>query len=251
MVKILKFEEVSLTYQSSNGEIEALKNINFDVNAGELVSIVGISGSGKSSLLSLVSGLIKPTKGSIYINDNIIKNITNKTGYMLQKDNLLNWRTIEKNVMLGLEITKKNKKENIEFSKKLLKTYGLWEFRNKYPNQISGGMRQRTALIRTLSIKPEILLLDEAFSALDYQTRLLVANDVFNILKKENKTAIIVTHDITEALSMSDKIIILSKRPGTVKLEMELEFKNIPPLKRREEDLFHKYFNKIWKELDI
>ncbi len=190
MKKILEVKNICKTYQAKNGEIEALKNISFDIKEGEYISIIGPSGCGKSTLLSIISGLENKTSGEIYIDG--------KIGYMLQKDNLLEWRTIYKNVLLGLEIQKENTLENREYVEKLLKKYGLYEFKEKYPAQLSGGMRQRVALIRTLAIRPKILLLDEAFSALDYQTRLMVTEDIFKILKAENITALMVTHDISE-----------------------------------------------------
>ena len=190
MKKILEVKNICKTYQAKNGEIEALKNISFDIKEGEYISIIGPSGCGKSTLLSIISGLENKSSGEIYIDG--------KIGYMLQKDNLLEWRTIYKNVLLGLEIQKENTLENREYVEKLLKKYGLYEFKEKYPAQLSGGMRQRVALIRTLAIRPKILLLDEAFSALDYQTRLMVTEDIFKILKSENITALMVTHDISE-----------------------------------------------------
>ena len=190
MKKILEVKNICKTYQAKNGEIEALKNISFDIKEGEYISIIGPSGCGKSTLLSIISGLENKSSGEIYIDG--------KIGYMLQKDNLLEWRTIYKNVLLGLEIQKENTLENREYVEKLLKKYGLYEFKEKYPAQLSGGMRQRVALIRTLAIRPKILLLDEAFSALDYQTRLMVTEDIFKNLKAENITALMVTHDISE-----------------------------------------------------
>ena len=190
MKKILEVKNICKTYQSQNGEIEALKNISFDINEGEYISIIGPSGCGKSTLLSIIASLESKSSGKIYING--------KIGYMLQKDNLLEWRTIYRNVLLGLEIQKEDTLENRKYVEELLKKYGLYEFKDKYPTQLSGGMRQRVALIRTLAIRPKILLLDEAFSALDYQTRLMVTEDIFKILKAENITALMVTHDISE-----------------------------------------------------
>jgi len=258
MNEILRFQNVSLTYQAENGEIEALKDINFTIYEGELVAIIGPSGCGKSTLLSLIAGLEKPTSGKIFIQNEEVTGISTKTGYMLQKDNLLSWRTIAGNVFLGLEIlgALSNKKDAALarlYAENLLKSYGLWEFADKRPSQLSGGMRQRAALIRTLASKPELLLLDEAFSALDYQTRLCVVDDVCNILRREKKTAVIVTHDIPESISMADRIIILSKRPGSVKTDITLDFNptNDAPLKRRENPLFRQYFNKIWNDLDV
>ena len=193
MKEVLKLKKVSKRYQAKNGEVEALSNINFSVKEGEFVSIIGPSGCGKSTLLSIIAGLEPKTEGDIQIDGN--------TGYMLQKDSLLEWRSIYDNVLFGLEIGHKRTKENEAYVIELLKKYGLYEFKDKYPTQLSGGMRQRAALIRTLAIKPNILLLDEAFSALDYQTRIMVTNDIFQILKNENITAVIVTHDISEGIS--------------------------------------------------
>ncbi len=245
MKEVLKLKKVSKRYQAKNGEVEALSNINFSVKEGEFVSIIGPSGCGKSTLLSIIAGLEPKTEGDIQIDGN--------TGYMLQKDSLLEWRSIYDNVLFGLEIGHKKTKENEAYVLDLLKKYGLYEFKDKYPTQLSGGMRQRAALIRTLAIKPNILLLDEAFSALDYQTRIMVTNDIFQILKNENITAVIVTHDISEAISMSDRVIVLSKRPATVKNihNIEFEMDNRNPINCRESPKFSKYFDTIWKELDV
>lgn len=244
MKKILEVKNICKTYQAENGETEALKDINFEVEEGEYVSIIGPSGCGKSTLLSIIAGLESKTSGEIRING--------KIGYMLQKDNLLEWRTIYKNVLLGLEIQKINTPENKKYAEELLKKYGLYEFKDKYPTQLSGGMRQRVALIRTLAIRPNILLLDEAFSALDYQTRLMVTEDVYKILKNENITTMMVTHDISEAISMSDRVIVLSHRPATVKkiYDIDFEMENRTPLNCREKPKFSQYFNIMWKELD-
>lgn len=248
--EVLRFEDICLTYQGKNSEVEALKNINFKVNQGQLVSIVGPSGCGKTTLLSLIAGLEDYTTGKIFINGKESKGLNSTVGYMLQRDSLLSWRTIRSNALLGLEIRKMLTAENIEYVDHLLKAYGLWEFRNSHPGQLSGGMRQRAALIRTMATKPNLLLLDEAFSALDYQTRLVVADDVTSILKRENKTAVIVTHDISESITMSSRIIVLSKRPGQVRLDINLDFKT-SGLERREEPQFREYFNLIWKEIDL
>ena len=243
-MEILNLKNVGLTYFSNNGETQALKDITFSVNSGEFVSIVGPSGCGKTTVLSLISGLINATSGKIVLPENAF------VGYMFQKDNLLEWRTILGNVYLGLELQNKKTKENIEYVNNLLKKYNLWEFRNKYPNQLSGGMRQRVALIRTLALRPSILLLDEAFSALDYQTRLKVCDDVYSIIKAENLTAILVTHDISEAISLSDKIIILSSRPAVVKKEIKVNLSHIKnPFERRETQEANAYFEEIWREL--
>ncbi len=253
MKDLLKICEVSKKYQAKNGEIDALHDINFKVSQGELVSIIGPSGCGKSTLLSIIAGLEEKNSGAIYIDGEESEGISPKIGYMLQKDSLLEWRTIYKNVIFGLEVRRINTAENRAYVEQLLKKYHLYEFKDKYPSQLSGGMRQRVALIRTLAIKPKILLLDEAFSALDYQTRIMVTKDIYEILKNEKVTTLMVTHDISEAISMSDRIIILTKRPATVKtiykIEFEMEGRN--PLSVRESPKFSKYFDSIWKELDV
>ena len=253
MREVLKLKNVNKTYQAKNGEIEALRDINFSVEEGEFVSIIGPSGCGKSTLLSIIAGLEKKSSGKIYIDEIETENVSSKIGYMLQKDSLLEWRTIYNNVIFGLEITHRKTKENEEYVKKLLKKYNLYEFKDKYPSQLSGGMRQRVALIRTLAIRPEILLLDEAFSALDYQTRIMVTKDIYSILKNENITTVMVTHDISEAISMSDRVIVLSKRPATVKKvhTIDFEMENRDPMNCRKSPKFSKYFDSLWKELEV
>ena len=253
MRELLKIENISKMYQAKNGEIEALKDINFTVDNGEFVSIIGPSGCGKSTLLSIIAGLEEKTSGKLYIDGEESNGITSKIGYMLQKDSLLEWRSIYKNVIFGLEMKKINTPENRKYVEELLKKYHLYEFKDKYPSQLSGGMRQRVALIRTLAIKPKILLLDEAFSAIDYQTRLMVTKDIYNIIKNENVTTLMVTHDISEAISMSDRIVVLSERPATVKTihTIDFEMENRNPLNVRESPKFSKYFDSIWKELDV
>lgn len=253
MKEILKLENLSKKYQAKNGETNAVNNVSFGINEGEFVSIIGPSGCGKSTILSMIAGLEEKTSGKIYIEGKEVIGTCNEVGYMLQKDSLLEWRTIYDNVMIGLEIRHIKTKENEEYTKQLLKKYHLDEFKDKYPGQLSGGMRQRVALIRTLAVKPKLLLLDEAFSALDYQTRLMVTKDVYEILKKEHKTALIVTHDISEAIAMSDRIIVLSNRPAYVKRieKIDFEIPNRDPLNCRESPKFSKYFDLLWKELEI
>ncbi|MCL1989943.1 MAG: ABC transporter ATP-binding protein [Defluviitaleaceae bacterium] len=251
MKEVLKFEGVGLTYQTISGEVKALHDINFSVRDKELVSIIGPSGCGKTTVLSLIAGLVKPTKGQILLNGKEMKGDALGVGYMLQRDSLLDWRTIRSNTQLGLELCGKLEDNHLKNVDKLLKTYGLWDFKDKYPRELSGGMRQRVALIRTLAIKPDLLLLDEAFSALDYQTRLLVVDDVYNILRQENKSAIMVTHDIAEGISMADRVIVLSKRPGSISQDIKLDFKqDETPLERRSSSAFQSYFNDIWREFD-
>ena len=253
MEYIVEIKNLGKKYQSLNGEINALENINFSIRKGDFISIVGPSGCGKSTLLSLISGLIPKTYGRVIINGRKSPDVPDEIGYMLQKDQLFEWRTILENALLGLEIRKTLTKRTKEDVVQLLATYGLFEFKDKYPSQLSGGMRQRAALIRTLATKPEILLLDEAFSGLDYQTRLAVTEDIYFIIKKEGKTAILVTHDIAESISMSDRVIVLTKRPGRVKAvhEINLSCKNRTPLSSREAPEFRHYFNIIWRELDV
>lgn len=253
MKKILEVKGISKKYQSKENEILAIENINFRVEKGEFVSIIGPSGCGKSTLLSIIAGLEEKTSGEIYIEGEKVENISEKIGYMLQKDCLLEWRTIFSNTMLGLEIKGKNKEEGKMYVENLLKKYNLYEFKDKYPSELSGGMRQRVALIRTLAVKPKILLLDEAFSALDYQTRIMVTNDIYSILKKENMTAIMVTHDISEAISMSDRILVLSKRPGRIKdiHKIDFDIPNRNPINCRQSPKFSQYFDTLWKELGV
>ena len=253
MKEVLKLENICKTYQAKNGETEALRNVNFSINEGEFASIIGPSGCGKSTILSIAAGLEKKSSGKIYIDGIETEDVSSKIGYMLQRDSLLEWRTIYNNVLFGLEITHRKTKENEEYVRELLKKYNLYEFRDKYPTQLSGGMRQRVALIRTLAIRPEILLLDEAFAALDYQTRMMVTKDIYNILKNENITTLMVTHDISEAISMSDKVIVLTKRPATVKKieTIDFEIENRDPMNCRKSSKFSKYFDSLWKELDV
>lgn len=247
-MSFLEIENIGLTYQTPTGQTEAVKDVSFSVEKGEFVSIVGPSGCGKSTILSCIAGLNKVSRGNIQLMGRRIDGIDNRTGYMFQSDNLLPWRTIYKNVMLGAEI--QGKKECGQYAEELLKKYGLWEFRDAYPSNLSGGMRQRTALIRTLAVRPQLLLLDEAFSALDYQSRINVSADVYNILKNEGKTIIMVTHDIREAVSMSDKVVVLTHRPAQVAKVVRTEFKGERnPIEVRSRPDFRLYYNTIWEEM--
>mgnify|MGYP000896138200 FL=1 len=252
MGELLKIDHISYTYHSLEGETPALLDVSFNVMDGEFISIVGPSGCGKSTLLSLIAGLITPSSGFIYINGRDIKSSGKNIGYMLQKDHLLDWRNTLKNVSLGLEIQHKLDDQSFLQINELLNTYGLITFKNSYPSELSGGMRQRAALIRTLLLEPDILLLDEPFSALDYQTRLEVADDIWGIIRKEKKTAILITHDISEAISMADRVIVLSSRPGTVVNIFDINFsiEHRTPFATRNAPEFREYFNQIWKELD-
>lgn len=249
-MEALSMKGVSLTYQTLEGETQALKDININIKSGDFVAIIGPSGCGKTTILSLIAGLIKPSSGEILVEGNTVKGTGGDVGYMLQRDQLFEWRTIESNVFLGLEVQKNLNEETKTYAVNLLKKYGLGDFLKHLPNQLSGGMRQRAALIRTLSYRPKILLLDEPFSALDYQTRLNVEDDVHNIIKSEKKTAILVTHDISEAISLADKIIVLTPRPATVKHIYEIDI-DAPPLARREDKRFPIWFDKIWKDISV
>ncbi len=250
----MELKNVTMNYHTLDGETQAIKNLSLDIKKGEFVSIVGPSGCGKSTLLSLISGLIKPSTGEIFINNEPLKGLSGNVGYMPQRDHLFEWLTILKNTIIGLEIQKKLNKDTLKNAERLLEEYGLGEFKNYYPKQLSGGMRQRAALIRTLAVNPEILLLDEPFSSLDYQTRLAISEEIWLIIKKEKKTAILVTHDIAEAVSMSDRVIVFTRRPAELKSEHDITLTTVgnrTPIVCREAPEFRVYFNKIWKELDV
>lgn len=245
METILEIQNLSHSYHSPEGETPALSHLSFSVQKGEFISIVGPSGCGKSTLLSLISGLMDPEEGKIELNGK-------RMGYMLQKDHLLEWRTIYKNIILGLEIKHLLTKETKSKVHAYLEQYGLLEFANARPSELSGGMRQRAALIRTLIMEPDLLLLDEPFSALDYQTRLTVADDIGQIIRREHRSAILVTHDLSEAISLGDRVIVLTKRPASIQSIVPLTFslEEDTPLKRRNAPEFKNYFNLVWKELN-
>ena len=249
-MELLKMTNVYLTYQTIDCQTEALKNINLSINDGEFVAIVGPSGCGKTTILSLIAGLIPVSSGTIELDNKLVNGSNKDVGYMLQKDQLFQWRDIKSNIMLGLEIQKKKTKDNILYAENLLEKYGLNDFKHHHPNELSGGMRQRAALIRTLSFRPKLLLLDEPFSALDYQTRLNVCDDVHSIIKNEHKTAILVTHDISEAVSLADKIIVLTPRPAQIKNIYTIDLHS-SPLKRREDSKFAIWFDTIWKDVTV
>lgn len=246
MKKILNIKNLRKIYHTKKEEILAVEDFSYSLLEGEFVSIVGPSGCGKSTILSILCGLLEKSDGEIENIDDL------KIGYMLQNDSLFDFRTIYRNCLLGLEINKQLTDENKKYVSKLLETYGLKDFKDSYPENLSGGMRQRVALIRTLASKPDILLLDEPFSALDYQTRLAVSDDVYNILKKEKKSAIMVTHDLAEAISMSDKIIVLSKRPSKIKSIYDIKLDNkSTPIENRKDKKFSYYYDLIWKDIDF
>ena len=245
MSTILDMNHVYKDFYSLDEERQILKDINFSVEEGEILVLLGPSGCGKSTILNIISGLLEPTQGSVDTHGK-------KIGYMFQKDHFFEWRTIMKNITLGLEIQHKLTNEAQEEIKRLLEIYDLWDFRNNFPRELSGGMKQRVALIRTLALNPDILLLDESFSGLDYQTRLIVTDDIYKIIKNENKTAILVTHDISEAISLADTVAVLSHRPTTIqsvhKITLTLEGDKTP-LTARLAPEFKDYFDLFWKEL--
>jgi len=249
---IVEVKNLSLRYQSREGEVEALRDVAFSLEEGEFVSLVGPSGCGKSTLLSVLAGLEKPTAGEVSVAGEAVVGPSLRVGYMPQKDQLFEWRSIWGNVTLGLEIRGLHDKDHLNFVRSLLEQYGLSDFVRSHPSQLSGGMRQRCALIRTLATRPDILLLDEPFSALDYQTRLAVSADIQSIIRQQGKTALLVTHDISESVSLSDRIVVLTGRPGRVRSIHELtELQGLSPMERRGHRAFQRYFNSIWKELEL
>lgn len=249
MSELLRLDNVSHVYHSPRGETHALQSISFDVRDGEFFGIVGPSGSGKTTLLSIMAGVLEPTGGQVLLQGGKVN--ADRIGYMLQRDQLFEWRTIWRNVILGLEIGRKKTPENLAYAEELLKKYGLYEFRSRYPHELSGGMRQRAALIRTLVLRPSVVLLDEPFSALDFQTRLSVGEDVHSIIKNEHLTAVLVTHDISEAIALCDRLAVLTARPATVRCSLDVPLHAENTLERREDPLFAELFKRIWKELDI
>jgi NitT/TauT family transport system ATP-binding protein len=249
---LIELHHITHTYVTRSEAKTAIEDISLSVAKGEFVSIVGPSGCGKSTILSCIAGLIRPTNGEVMINKKKIVGPSPKVGYMLQSDYLFEWQTIQKNVLVGLKVMNKLSKENEKYANYLIHEMGLSEYKNHYPSQLSGGMRQRAALVRTLVTNPDILLLDEPFSALDYQTRLKLEDLVYETLKKHEKTAILVTHDIGESIAMSDKIIILDSNPGEIKEEVTVpeHIRHALPFHAREKEGYHELFRKIWKELD-
>ena len=249
-MEILSLQHVGMTYYTKTAETQALRDLSFSVQQKEFVAVLGPSGCGKTTVLSLISGLLRPTEGEILLNGKPLNGPSASVGYMLQHDHLFPWRNIWQNVTLGLEIQKKRTPEHLAYAEQLLNKYGLGDFRTRYPSQLSGGMRQRAALIRTLTLQPDLLLLDEPFSALDFQTRLQVCDDVYSIIRSEHKTAVLVTHDISEAISMADRIVLLSSRPATVKNVHPVRLSGDTPLSRREAAGFSALFECIWRDLN-
>lgn len=254
---IARLDNVRLIYHEPHAETLAIDNISLAIGRGEFTAIVGPSGCGKTTLLSMLAGILKPSSGEVEVlgkklYDNKVQKglrVSNDTGYMLQRDNLLDWRTIEENVLLGLEIKHMLNDETRQYARELLSRYGLGDFMKLYPRQLSGGMRQKVALIRTLVFRPSLLLLDEPFSALDFQTRLLLADEVSAIIRSEGCTAVLVTHDISEAISMCDRVAVLTARPASVRREIQISLTGHTPLERRNDSEFKDYFNTVWKEM--
>lgn len=252
MKPILELKNINYSYHTPEGETPALSDISFSLAPGGFTAVVGPSGCGKSTLLSLIAGLMIPESGDIRLNGKPLTENASNIGYMLQHDHLFEWRTVYRNILLGAEINRSLDAGTKEKADALLEQYGLKPFARAKPSQLSGGMRQRAALIRTLLLDPELLLLDEPFSALDYQTRLTVSDDIGQIIRRSGKTALLVTHDLSEAVSLADRVIVLSKRPATVLCIVPVSFdlENDTPLNRRNAPEFKTYFNQIWKELN-
>ena len=245
-MKLVEIKNISKIYHTNKNDILALKDISFDINDGDFIAIVGPSGCGKSTILSILCNLENKSNGNITKEDNL------KFGFMFQRDTLFDWMTIKDNCMLGARINKCINENTIKYCDYLLKSYGLYEFKDSYPRELSGGMRQRVAHIRTLMLKPDILLLDEPFSALDYQNRLTISDDVYKIIKKENKTTVMVTHDVGEAVSMANTVIVLSERPAVIKCIYKIEYdKKDTPIKNRLTPKFNEYCDKIWRDLNV
>lgn len=248
---IIELNNIGYSYHSLHGETVALKDITFGVKEGEFVAIVGPSGCGKSTLLSIIAGLLAPETGTIVVNNPDGSLHYPRIGYMLQRDHLFEWRSVYQNTILGLEINHMMTQERLAHVEELLQDYDLYKFKDKRPSELSGGMKQRAALIRTLAMDPQLLLMDEPFSALDYQTRLMVSADICKLIRAAGKTMIIITHDLSEAISLADRIIVLSSRPATVKREIsiQLTLHDDSPLAARNAPEFPNYFNLLWEEL--
>lgn len=251
MIPKLEVSGLSYSYHTMEGETQALSDISFCVAPGEFTAIVGPSGCGKSTLLSVICGLLPPGRGSVLIDGRPLSERRSDIGYMLQKDHLFEWRTVFSNACLGLEIQKKLSEDSKNKVHELFRLYGLEQFEKAKPSELSGGMRQRAALIRTLALEPELLLLDEPFSALDYQTRLSVCDDIGNIIRSTGKTAVLITHDLAEAVSMADRIIILTSRPGRIRSILPVSFEDpaLTPMERRKDPAFTTYFHTVWQLL--
>lgn len=251
-VAVVELEDVTVTYHTPSGETRAVEDLSLTVESGEFVSIVGPSGCGKSTLLSLIAGLIRPDRGQVRVGGVPVRGPNPAVGYMLQQDHLFEWRTVLDNCLLGLEVQGRRTRSAVLRVRRLLKDVGLGDFAHRFPAQLSGGMRQRAALVRTLALDPKVLLLDEPFSALDYQTRLKLEDEVSHILRTQGRTVIMVTHDIAEAVSMADRVIVLTHRPARVRREYVIDLEpRRSPVQVRESPGFSRYFRDIWRDLDV
>ncbi|MCL6547456.1 MAG: ABC transporter ATP-binding protein [Alicyclobacillus sp.] len=248
----IELRNVSLRYFTRKEETEAIRKINLKVEEGQFVSVVGPSGCGKSTLLSLISGMLRPTEGEVLLFGEPVTEPSRRVGYMMQQDHLFEWRDVLQNVLVGAEVRGMDRREATDIALTLLRRYGLEEFAHQNPKRLSGGMRQRVALIRTLVLRPDIVLLDEPFSALDFQTRLVLADEVSRILREQGKTVVLVTHDISEAISMADRVVVLTNRPSTIKSEYEIRFRGgrPTPLAARDAPEYNEYFHAIWEDLE-
>ncbi|MCM3783908.1 ABC transporter ATP-binding protein [Neobacillus mesonae] len=249
---LIELDQITHVYVTEREAKLAIDSVSLDVQAGEFISLVGPSGCGKTTILSMIAGLLYPTKGEVRLAGEPVKSPSSKVGYMLQQDYLYPWRTILENASIGLELTGQLNKESIQYTREMLAEMGLKGTEEAYPQALSGGMRQRVALVRTLATNPELLLLDEPFSALDYQTKLQLEDLISDTLKKQGKTAILVTHDLSEAIAVSDRVIVLDKNPGRIRKTFEVpeSIRNAQPFHAREQNGFNDLFNEIWRELD-
>ncbi len=250
VLPLIHYDDIVMRYHALSGETPVLNHFSMQVEPGEFIAIIGPSGCGKSTLLSLAAGLIHPDEGRVMHKGIEITSPPNDMGYMLQRDHLFPWLTIRENARIGLRVRKDASEDSLQRVDALLQSTGLWDFRDRFPAQLSGGMRQRAALVRTLAVKPEFLLLDEPFSALDSQTRVKISDEVKQTIVEHGCTALLVTHDISEAVSMATRVVVLSRRPAAIKSEHKIEIDGLP-LERREDPLFKEYFNLLWKELDV
>ncbi|WP_163101147.1 ABC transporter ATP-binding protein [Peribacillus alkalitolerans] len=252
-MSFLKLQHIHHTYFTKDNATTALRDVSLDIEEGEFISFLGPSGCGKTTLLSIIAGLLSPTIGSVYLaGQPLTQTKDSSIGYMLQQDYLFPWKTIKENILLGLKLQKKDDVSTTIQTLQLLHEIGLQNVEDQFPKQLSGGMRQRVALVRTLATNPKLLLLDEPFSALDYQTKLKLEDLVSSILKNFQKTAILVTHDIGEAICMSDRVVLLAANPGRIHQIFTIpdDLRNLSPFQARNHSLFPSLFQKVWKEFE-
>ena len=251
---VMKVDSIGMIFQNPGmTDLIALGEVSFDLREHEILAVVGPSGCGKTTIFNVIAGLIEPTQGSVHVQEKLVQGATGQVGYMLQKDMLLPWRTVIENVILGLEVRGVSDKVAREKAMQLIEAYGLKGFENNRPTTLSGGMRQRVAFMRTLAFDPDVILLDEPFSALDFQTRILLQGEVMKIIRERGKSAILVTHDISEAITTADRVLVLSHRPSYVKkiYNIELSLSDRDPVHVRKNLDYQKYFDQIWTDLDI